>query len=64
MERRTVQITGRPEPYRRPNRAATQIKRRPDRVASWAVLLGVFMVFMAVVTAQADAATAAAFIGR
>ena len=56
MSRRTVQITGRPEPYRRPARAATQIKHRPDRVAFWAVLLGVFMVFMAVVTAQADAA--------
>ena len=56
MSRRTVQITGRPEPYRRPNRTTTQIKSRPDRVAFWAVLLGVFMVFMAVVTAQADAA--------
>jgi rare lipoprotein A (peptidoglycan hydrolase) len=41
---------------RRPSRASTQIKSRPDRVAFWAVLLGVFMVFMAVVTAQADAA--------
>lgn len=56
MSRRTVQITGRPEPYRRPSRTETQIRRRPDRVAFWAVLLGVFMVFMAVVTAQADAA--------
>jgi rare lipoprotein A (peptidoglycan hydrolase) len=56
VSRRTVQITGRPEPYRRPSRTTTQIKRRPDRVASWAVLLGIFMVFMAVVTAQADAA--------
>lgn len=51
-----MQITGRPEPYRRPNRTQAQIKHRPDRVAFWAVLLGVFMVFMAVVTAQADAA--------
>ena len=51
-----MQITGRPEPYRRPSRTTTQIKSRPDRVAFWAVLLGVFMVFMAVVTAQADAA--------
>jgi rare lipoprotein A (peptidoglycan hydrolase) len=63
VERRTVQITGRPEPMpgyarnpARPSRAATQIKRRPDRVALWAVMLGVFMVFMAVVTAHADAA--------
>ena len=51
-----MQITGRPEPYRRPSRTTTQIKRRPDRVAFLAVLLGLFMVFMAVVTAQADAA--------
>lgn len=51
-----MQITGRPEPYRRPSRTSTQIKSRPDRVAFWAVVLGVFMVFMAVVTAQADAA--------
>jgi len=56
VSRRTVKITGRPEPYRRPSRTSTQIKARPDRVASWAVILGVFMVFMAVVTAQADAA--------
>jgi rare lipoprotein A (peptidoglycan hydrolase) len=56
VSRRTVKITGRPEPYRRPSRTTTQIKSRPDRVAFWAVLLGVFMVFMAVVTAQADAA--------
>ncbi len=56
MSRRTVQITGRPDPYRRPSRTTTQIKSRPDRVAFWAVLLGIFMVFMAVVTAQADAA--------
>jgi rare lipoprotein A (peptidoglycan hydrolase) len=56
VSRRTVQITGRPEPYRRPSRTSTRIKSRPDRVAFWAVLLGVFMVFMAVVTAQADAA--------
>jgi rare lipoprotein A (peptidoglycan hydrolase) len=51
-----VKITGRPEPYRRPSRTSAQIKSRPDRVAFWAVVLGVFMVFMAVVTAQADAA--------
>jgi rare lipoprotein A (peptidoglycan hydrolase) len=56
VSRRTVQITGRPEPYRRPSRTETQIKSRPDRVAFWAVLLGVFMVFMALATAQADAA--------
>jgi hypothetical protein len=52
VSRRTVKITGHPEPYRRPNRTATQIKHRPDRVAFGAVLLGVFMLFMALVTAQ------------
>jgi len=51
-----VQITGRPDSYRRPSRTEKQIKARPDRVAFWAVMLGVFMVFMAVVTPQADAA--------
>jgi hypothetical protein len=57
VSRRTVKITGHPDPYRRPNRTATQIKHRPDRVAFWAVLLGIFMVFMAVVTAQAGVAS-------
>jgi len=52
MARRTVKITGHPDPYRRPSRTATQIKQRPDRVAFWAVLLGISMVFMAVVTSQ------------
>jgi hypothetical protein len=56
VSRRTVKITGHPEPYRRPNRTATQIKQRPDRVASWAVLLGIFMVLMALVTAQGGVA--------
>lgn len=51
-----MKITGHPEPYRRPNRTATQIKQRPDRVASWAVLLGIFMLFMALVTAQGGVA--------
>jgi hypothetical protein len=52
MSRRTVKITGHPDRYRRPSRASTQIKQRPDRVAFWAFLLGVSMVFMAVVTSQ------------
>ena len=52
MARRTVKITGHPDRYVRPSRAATQIRHRPDRVAFWAVLLGVSMVFMAVLTSQ------------
>jgi len=55
-DRRTIKITGHPDRYRRPNRTATQVRRRPDTVAFWAVVLGVFMVFMAVVTAQAGVA--------
>jgi hypothetical protein len=52
--RRTVKITGHPVPARRRrSAAATQIQARPDRIALWAVLLGVFLVFMAVATANA-----------
>jgi hypothetical protein len=53
--RRTVKITGQPVPARRRRRsvAATQIQARPDRIALWAVVLGVFLVFMAVATANA-----------
>jgi len=53
--RRTVVITGQPVPARRrPSVTATRIQSRPDRVALWAVLLGVFLVFMAVATANAS----------
>ncbi|MEK6228987.1 MAG: hypothetical protein AABM31_06650 [Actinomycetota bacterium] len=52
--RRTVVITGQPVPARRrPSVTATRIQSRPDLVALWAVLLGVFLVFMAVATANA-----------
>ena len=52
--RRTVRITGQTvPPRRRRSAAATQIQARPDRVALWAVLLGLFLVFMAVATANA-----------
>ena len=52
--RRTVKITGQPVPPRRRRSAtATQIEARPDRIALWAVLLGLFLVFMAVATANA-----------
>ena len=54
--RRTVKITGRPvPPRRRPSPTQSQIQARPDRIALWAVLLGLFLVFMAVATANAAA---------
>jgi hypothetical protein len=54
--RRTVTITGHPmPPRRRPSARESQIQARPDRIALWAFLLGLFMVFMAVATANAAA---------
>jgi hypothetical protein len=53
-ERRTVVITGQPLPPRRRRPvAAQQIEARPDRIALWAFLLGLFMIFVAVATANA-----------
>jgi hypothetical protein len=50
--RRTVRITGQPTPpRRRRSTTANQIQARPDRIALWAFTLGLFLVFMAVVTA-------------
>ncbi len=47
-------ITGQPVPARqRRSPAATRIEARPDRIALWAFLLGLFLVFMAVATANA-----------
>ena len=53
-ERRTVTITGHPVPPRR-RRSPTeqQLVARPDRVALWAFLLGLFLVFVAAATANA-----------
>lgn len=52
--RRTVVITGHPvPPRRRPTRTQAQIQARPDRIAMWAFALGIFLVFMAVATANA-----------
>jgi hypothetical protein len=52
--RRTITITGHPvPPRRRRSPAQAQIVARPDRVALWAVLLGVFLVIMAAATAHA-----------
>jgi hypothetical protein len=52
--RRTVVITGQPvPPRRRTPRAQAQIQARPDRVAMWAFALGIFLMLMAVATANA-----------
>lgn len=52
--RRTVRITGHPVPPRRQHSARrSEIEARPDRIALWAVLLGLFLVFMAAATANA-----------
>ncbi len=52
--RRTVKITGQPlPPRRRPSPTRSQLQARPDRIALWAFLLGMFLVFMAVATANA-----------
>ena len=50
----TVTITGRtaPRPVSRHRTAASG--PRPDRLARWAVVLGIFMAFMAAATARAD----------
>jgi hypothetical protein len=56
-ERRTITITGNPghgaASRRRRSPAQEQIAARPDRVALWAFLLGLFLVLMAAVTANA-----------
>ena len=55
-ERRTIVVTGRPDPEPRPRlRSATanRLSARPDRVALWAFIMGLFLVFMSVVTAHA-----------
>ncbi len=54
--RRTVKITGQAlPPRRRPSPTQSQLQARPDRIALWAFLLGLFLVFMAVATANAAA---------
>jgi hypothetical protein len=54
-ERRTITITGNPTPARSRRRspAQAQIAARPDRVALWAVVLGMFLVLVAAATAHA-----------
>jgi hypothetical protein len=54
-ERRTITITGNPTPARSRRRspAHAQIVARPDRIALWAVMLGLFLVAVAAATAHA-----------
>jgi hypothetical protein len=55
-QRRTVTITGHPgalPPRRRPSPTQQQLVARPDRVALWAFLLGLFLVLVAAATANA-----------
>ncbi len=59
-ERRTITITGHPVPPRRrrspasrPSPAKQHIAARPDRLALWAFLLGLFLVLVAAATANA-----------
>ena len=51
-ERRTVRISGRPTPPRRRPAPSARVASSPDRLALYAVLLGLFLVFMAVITAS------------
>ena len=53
-DRRTITITGNPTPVRRRRSPAqAQIVARPDRIALWAVMLGLFLVAVAAATAHA-----------
>jgi hypothetical protein len=53
-ERRTVTISGQPDPRpRRRSAAQQQLVAQPDRIALWAFLLGLFMVVVAAATANA-----------
>ncbi len=54
--RRTVTITGHPEPFvvrRRPSRTFDErVARRPDRVAGWACAMGLMLILLAILTAH------------
>lgn len=65
-QRRTVVVAGRPadapvarisSPRKRRSPTAARLAGRPDRVAGWAVLLGVIMAVMAGVSAGGEAET-------
>jgi hypothetical protein len=52
-ERRTITITGRPQPPRRRRSVVESQLAQPDRIALWAFLLGLFLVAVAAGTAHA-----------
>jgi len=53
-EVRTIRIdSNRPAPRRRPDPVKAAVGARPDRVAMWAVLLGVFLTAVAAATGHA-----------
>jgi hypothetical protein len=52
-ERRTIQIRGQATPpRRRPSPTVSRMSARPDRIAMYAVLLGIVLILMAIVTAH------------
>jgi hypothetical protein len=53
-ERRTIQITGQPTPppRRRQSPTVSRMSARPDRIAMYAVLLGLVLIVMAILTAH------------
>jgi hypothetical protein len=53
-ERRTVRITGQtvPPPRRRQSATVSRMSARPDRIAMYAVLLGIVLILMAILTAH------------
>jgi hypothetical protein len=52
-QRRTITITGQPNPARRRYNVAERQLAQPDRVALWAFFLGLFLVAVAAGTAHA-----------
>ena len=53
-ERRTIRITGQtvPPPRRRTSPTVSRMSARPDRIAMYAVLLGLVLIAMAALTAH------------
>jgi peptidoglycan lytic transglycosylase len=51
--RAATRTASRPATRNRPNRAVTRIRARPDRIALWAFVLGVFLVLVAAWSAHA-----------